>query len=112
MLDRQVHPHIARRVNDVRASGGKLPIFDGVQSKGRARHVAAQNPYPLACGSLGGTHLPEAVERLQAPGQFAKRRCPQQQGDLRLGIQQQYRDQGAADRSGGAGNEVILHELQ
>ena len=77
-----------------------------------SRGVATQNAHALAGRDIRRADLPEAIQRLQAFGQILGRGGPQQQADLRIGVVQQDGNQGAADRSGGAGNEVVLHGLQ
>jgi hypothetical protein len=112
LFDRQIHAHVAGRVNDVRALAGKLLVIGDGEAEIRQRDIAAQRPQAIVQGRIADARLPEAVERLPAGTQFVGGAGAQEQGALCLRVCQQHGNQGTADRAGGAGDEIMCHGRQ
>ena len=112
LFDRQIHPHIACRMNDVRTLRGQRAVGCIVQAEMRERYIPAPGLDTFARWRVCGSNPPEPAEFLVALGQVLRRFCAQQKLHSCFRISQQERDQGAADGTGGAGHEVVFHRLQ
>ena len=112
LFDRQIHSHVACRMNDVRALGGQRAVSGDPSRPKRGSVTSPRQAGYVRALAVFDRDPPEPAECLAALGQILRRFCAQQKRDWSFPVRQQERDQRAADGARSASDEVVFHRLQ